>query len=111
MDTHHRSLYKKLKNHYIKNNNEYLHFKQILYNKEREVDFLKIQLFYTNYDDEYTHILKIMDRINFDIYFIKKIIKNYEFLITYQTHYSFDNDILLYPIIEESNYDLELVQN
>ena len=111
MNNNNRSLYKKLKNHYIKNNNEYLHFKHLLSNKENEVDFLKIQLFYTNYDAEYTHILKIMDRINFDIYFIKKIIKNYEFLITYQTYYSFDNDILLYPILEESNYDLELVQN
>ena len=110
MNNNNRSLYKKLKNHYIKNNNEYLYFKNLLYNKENEVDFLKIQLFYTNYDEEYNDIVKIMDRINFDIYFIKKIIKNYEFLLTYQTHYSFDNDILLYPILEESNSDLELVK-
>ena len=113
MDTRNRSLYKKLKNHYIKNTNEYLYFKDLLSNKENNVDFLKIQLFYTNYDDEYNHILKIIEKVEFDIYLIKKIINTYEFQLNYHNkyyQYSYEKDVMLYPILEESNYDLELVK-
>jgi hypothetical protein len=107
MEHSYRSIYKKLKKYYIQTEYEYIHFINVLHNKEIEIDFLKVQLFYTHYDNEFIHISKIIDRINFDIYFLKKIIKNYEFMKNYNNTFSYQNDILLYPIIEESNYDLE----
>ncbi len=111
MEHTYRSLYKKLKNYYIKNDEEYVQFINVLHNKENEIDFLKVRLFYTDYDYEFAHLSKIIERICFDIYFIKKIIKNYEILLASKQIYSYDNDILLYPILEESNYDLELIKD
>ncbi len=111
MASKHQSLYKKIKNYEIKNYYEYIHFKQILTNKENDIAFLQVRIFYTDYDDEFTDIAKIIEKLQLDIYFLRKKLKKFEFFAQYKNYYSYENDILLYPIIEESNYDLELVQN
>ena len=111
MASKHQSLYKKIKNYEIKNYREYDYFNQILTNKENDIDFLKVRIFYTDYDDEFSDISKIIEKLQLDIYFLRKILKKFEFFAQYKNYYSYENDILLYPIIEESNYDIELIQN